>query len=125
MSTFAQTPQNDLSIVNGQLVLVTDVATEAAIELRNKFLFIRGEYFLDTRQGAPLFTYVFVKNPDLPLIRQLFHNIIKSAKGIATVDELNVSFDVSKRKLTFSFSATAADGQTVTGGSDRDFIVEP
>jgi hypothetical protein len=100
-------------------------AVEAAIALRNKFLFVKGEYFLDTRQGVPYFQYVFVKNPDLLIVKDLFTQVIKSVPGVASIDRLDVSFDRATRKGAFSFRAIAANGKVITGGSGQPFIVEP
>lgn len=124
MSTFAQETDNDLKLVGGQLVLVTDVAEAAAIQLQNRFRFVKGEYFLDTRQGVPYFDLVFVKNPDVLLIKQLFKTVILGTPGIASIVNLTTVFDSKARKLTFSFRALADNGKIVTGGSGAPFIVE-
>jgi hypothetical protein len=125
VSTFAQETDNDLTLVQGQLVLVTDVAEEAAIELGNKFRFVQGEYFLDTRQGVPYFGFVFVKNPDVLLIRQLFRSVILAVEGVDRIIDMNVDFDTAARHLDFSFRALAANGKIISGGAGVPFIVEP
>lgn len=125
MSTFAQETDNDLTLVQGQLRLVTDVAEEAAIELGNRFRFVQGEYFLDTRQGVPYFGFVFVKNPDVLLIRQLFRSIILSVQGVSRIVDMQCDFDSSARKLDFAFRALAANGKIIAGGAGKPFIVEP
>ncbi len=124
MSTFAQETDQDLTLVEGQLVLVENVAEAAAIELNNKFRFVKGEYFLDIRQGVPYFDVVFVKNPDILIIRELFRKIILSARGITSVIDIQTSLDRQTRKLSFSFRTRAADGQIVSGGAGLPFIVE-
>lgn len=125
MATFLQTQDNDLALDKGQLVLVTDVAEEAAIVLRNRFRFVKGEYFLDTRQGVDYFGLIFVKNPDVLLIRAYFRRIILSVQGIKRVVELKTSRNDKTRKLSFSFRAQADNGKFITGGSGQPFIVEP
>lgn len=112
-------------ISEGRLVLVTDIAEVAALELRNRFLFVKGEYFLDRRQGVPYFDVVFVKNPDVLLIRSLFRKVILSVQNILSIQSLVVTFDNAARKLFFSFQALAANGRIISGGSDLPFIVEP
>jgi hypothetical protein len=124
VATFSQTTDNDLAVVNGSLVLVTDVAQEAAIVLRNKFKFTKGEYFLDVRQGVPYFELVFVKNPNLLLIKRLFRDVIMSVPGIARVIDLSMSLETRTRKLAFSFRAQADNGRIISGGSGQPFIVE-
>jgi len=125
VSTFAQETNGDLKITNGQLVLVTRVADVVAIELRNRFLFVKGEWFLDTRLGVPYLAFVFVKNPDLIAIRSLFRKVIIDTNGVVDVLEMNLSFDSTTRKLSFTFRAQCVDGNVVSGGSDQPFIVEP
>lgn len=123
MSTFAQT-DNDLTLTRGQLVLVSGIADAAAIQLRNRFRFVLGEYFLDIRQGIPYFSVVFVKNPNVLLIKQLFRSVIIGTPGVTSVLSLDASYDSTARTLSFSFRARAADGQVITGGSGQPFIVE-
>lgn len=125
MSTFAQETTNDLKLEAGQLVLVTDPAEAAAVQLRNRFQFVKGEYFLDTREGVPYFAYVFVKNPDLLLIKQLFRTVILSTPGIKDVLELTTSYDSSARNLEFGFRALTETDEVISGGSGAPFIVEP
>lgn len=125
MSTFAQETDNDLTLVKGQFVLVTDVAQEAAIELGNRFRFVQGEYFLDTRQGVPYFGFVFVKNPDVLLIRQIFRQIILSVQGVSRIIDMTLSFDSKARNLAFAFRAQSTNGRIISGGAGKPFIVEP
>lgn len=123
MAVFEQT-DGDLTIRGGQLVLVTDVAQAAAIELRNKFLFVEGEYFLDTREGMPYFKYVFKKNPDTLVIKSIFSQIIRAQQGVKTLLSISVT-RTPDRKAKFSFRALCDDGEIIAGGSDQPFIVEP
>lgn len=122
MAVFAQ-QGGDLQISSGQLVILTDPAECAATELRNKFLFVQGEYFLDQREGIPYFQIVFVKNPNLFVIRSVFSRIILAQSGVASL----LSIDVSRtpdRKGKFSFRALSVNGRVISGGSDQPFIVE-
>jgi len=125
VTTFAQESNNDLKLVNGQLVLVDDVAECAAIELNNKLQFVEGEYFLDTRQGVPYFTFFFVKNPDILLLRQILRNVVMSVQGIASIIDIQTSLNNATRKASFSIRARAANGKIIVGGSGQPFIVEP
>ena len=124
MSTFAQTTDNDLALDKGQLVLVTDVASEVAIVLRNRFKFVKGEYFLDTRIGVPYFDVILVKNPSVLLVRRVFRDVIMSVQGVKQIIDLKVSLNAKTRKLSFSFRVQADNGKIITGGSGQPFIVE-
>lgn len=108
---------------NGRLMIEEDPVVAAAISLKHKLQFFLGEWFLDTRQGVPYFQVVYVKNPDLELIRRLVRRIILSCPPISNVRTLNVFFISKERRAAFNFEATAEDGRTVTGGTDTPFIV--
>lgn len=125
MASLAQETDGDLKLVDGCLQLVTDVAEEAALELRNRFLMAKGEWFLDTRQGIPYLEFVFVKNPDLLLVRQLFREVILSVQGIKEIIDLSTTLDSKTRSLSFALRAKADNDKIITGGTGLPFIVEP
>jgi hypothetical protein len=68
--------------------------------------------------------YVFVKNPDVLVIRRLFADIILTTPGVKSVLSLSVKRN-AKREATFSFRALADNGKVISGGSGTPFIVEP
>lgn len=113
-----------MSLTRGQLVLVQDEAQQAATEIRNKLAFVMGEYFLDTRQGVPYQVFVWKKNPDLLLVKQMFRQVFLSVQTVSEVLSLDTSLDKRTRELSFSFRVRATNGRVVTGGSGKPFIVE-
>ncbi len=118
------TTGNDFAFSDsGRLVLETDEVVAAAIKLKHRLQFFLGEWFLDTRLGVPYFDVVFVKNPDIEVIRRMFRRIILSCPPIVDVNKLDIFFLKAERKLIYEFQAVAEDGRTVTGGSGQDFIV--
>ena len=123
MAVFAQA-SGDMSLTKGQLVLVTNEADQAAIEISNKLAFVLGEYFLDTRQGVPYQVLVWKKNPDLLLVKQMFRQVFLSVQTVSEVLSLDATLDKRTRELSFSFRVRSTDGRVVTGGSGRPFIVE-
>lgn len=127
MSTLARAANGDLALaVVGnvkQIQLVTDPSTATAIKLQDRFNFWLGEWFLDVRQGVPYLTTVFVKNPDINAIRQLFRKIILTTPNIVSVAELVVNYNPGQRSLFYSFAAIDNTGATITGGSGQPFIV--
>ncbi len=118
------TTGNDFAFTaNGRLQLETDEVIAAAIKLKHRLAFVLGEWFLDQRLGVPYFDVVFVKNPDIEVIRRMFRRIILSCPPIADVKSLDVYFLKAERKLVYEFQAVAEDGRTITGGSGNEFIV--
>lgn len=124
MSILKVTDDDDVFIDEfGRLVVVTDKLECAAVKLKNRFRLFLGEWFLDTRIGVPWFQVVFVKNPDLSVIRRLLNRIILSVPPIITVTKLDLDYDPAARVLGFSFEAVGDDGRILTGGSGEPFIV--
>jgi hypothetical protein len=97
--------QPTLTVRNGELVLVTgEEAIEQQLRLRLKFFL--GEFFLDELQGIPYYREVFIKNPNLQLLRSIFTQAILSTPRIASVDSLELSIDGETRTLNLAFVAT-------------------
>jgi len=97
----------------GNLQLVTGVeAVDQQLRLRLKFFL--GEHFLDERQGIPFYREVFVKNPNLRLLRTIFSTAIRTTPGVSSLDFIDVSVDSASRTLNITFSATTDTGETLT-----------
>lgn len=125
MSTLAQGPDGDLLLTRGGLSVVQDVDLAAAQLLTDRFKFWLGEWFLDPAEGVPYLSVVFVKNPNVDLIRSLFRKIILGVEPIKSVEELLVDYSAAARSLTYTFRAKTASGATITGGSGAPFEVSP
>lgn len=125
MSTFAiDTATNDLVFVNGELVLVQTVHEEVAIVLNAKFKHFKGGWFLDVRQGFPWIEVVYVKNPDLQIIKGVIRQVILDTQGVTDVPQLDLEFDAPTRLLTGTIRVLCDDGFIVVGGPGDPFIVE-
>jgi hypothetical protein len=110
----------DLNLTGHRLNLITD---EAAIEqqVRIRCLFFFEEWFLDLRQGIPYFRDVYVKAPNLDLVRSLFRAAILGTPRISTVPTIELTLNKSTRALTISFTATMDTGELLVFSP---FIVE-
>jgi hypothetical protein len=124
MSAFAQTVTGDLDISTGNLRIERDLAQTTAWKLTNLFSFFKGEWFMDTRQGVPYFQYVFITNPNLPVIGTIFNRVARSAPGVATVRAMNLAFTPRTRFLNASFEAVTNSGAVIVGGPGIPFIVK-
>jgi hypothetical protein len=117
-------PAGDLALENGTLVFCSGAAFYRQ-KLAARFKFFLGEWFLDQRLGLPYYQNVFVKNPDLDLIRSLFRRVILTTPGIKSIKTFTLSFDPAARKLSFSFHALlVGDEAIVVRPQDRDFIID-
>lgn len=105
------------------LSLVTDRATAAAIKLADRFKMWLGEWFLDIRQGVPYIQTVFVKNPDISAVRQLFRQIILTTPPIVTCNDVQLVYNPQQRQLNYNFAAVTDTGAVITGGDGAPFIV--
>lgn len=94
---------NDLLVVNGDLVIVADMAAIKQ-EIYIRLQFIAGEWFLDTTAGLPYFDNILVKSPNLAAIRTIFMDEILSSAGVKSVLKLDLDFNRKERTLTVTFT---------------------
>lgn len=115
-----ETLDHDIAVVAGDFVLCFDARAIAQhIEARCR-LFL-GEWFLDTREGAPWWTTVFIKNPDVSLIRSMLSQIVLDTPGVKSLTEAKFRFDSAERILYYSIVALTVTNETVA--IDNAFVV--
>lgn len=124
MSSFARTASGDLDFTTHNLVLVTNVAQCAADWLADRLELGLGEWFLDTSQGIPFFSFLGVKNPSIDAIRAMFRSVILFDPTIVSVTELSVTLN-ARRQMTYNFSCKVNDGSTIQAFTGVPFIVSP
>lgn len=124
----------DLKLVNGdiviesvngskELILISDYAECVAQDLECALNFFLGEWFLDTREGLPVFRVVFVKNPNISAVSSMFSRAILKRPGVAKLDFFQTDYDRAKRTIQILFRAILKDGSTVDRSNDP-FIIE-
>ena len=123
MSCFSQTSSSDLDLSSGNLTVQSDPAHYTAVKLGNRLQLFLGEWFVDTRLGVPYFQQIYVKNPDLAVIGQLFRQVILGCPGVASVLQANLDFVSNLRTLTATFVVQTDTGAVLTGGLGAPFIV--
>jgi hypothetical protein len=94
---------NDIIIGGTQVTRVSD-AEYLAQKIRSKLQLIQGESQLDTEEGIPYFTDVFVKPVDLPLVGSLFKTLIINTEGVNELLTFEYELDTTERLLTINFS---------------------
>lgn len=122
MSCFKVDTTGDLDLSSGNLIPVSDIPTETAQKLGSLFKFFLGEYFGDTRLGVPYFKYVFVRNPDLGIVKQILVDVLRSAPGVTDIVSGDLRYVSNQRLATATFQVRAG-GALLTGGPGTPFII--
>lgn len=95
------------------------VAQHARIRLRH-FL---GEWFLDAREGFPIWERLLVHNPDLPALTEAYRSTILGTPGMASVERCELRFDRQARTVYPDIEATTTDGTTLTADDFGPFVL--
>lgn len=91
--------------------------------LRSRFMFSKGEWFLDLDEGLPWLERIIRKQPDLTVIEDVFREVITDTRGVASVKSIGIDFDRGARKLTIKFQAVTDRGQLVTEENLGRFVI--
>lgn len=104
---------HDLSLDDGgRLEFVEDDAATIQ-EIGTRLRLLRGENFLDLREGVPYFTEILIKGVDVARVRSLIRQTIASVPGVVDVPVVDVSLDRSARALIVAFEARHATGRVI------------
>lgn len=94
-------------------------------KLSQRLRFFLGEWFIDRRQGVPYFQDVFVKNPDLDVVRAIFRQVMVSIQEVSSIPMLDLTYDSGARRLAVSFDAhLVAGGVLQVRQPDPPFIIQ-
>lgn len=104
------TTTHDLVIEKGDLSLVK-AGNEVAQNLKERLLFILGEWFLDTTVGIPYFESIWIKNPNPDLVDDIFKSAIQETDDVIELLEFSSSFDTQQRKYSVSFKVNTTFGE--------------
>lgn len=118
-------PAGDIALVNGSYVIETGAAyTRTRLAARLKFF--KGEYFLDRRKGVPYYDHVFVKNPNIDVVRTLFRRVILGTPGVLSLrgtPDVQIEYNPAIRMAAVGFHAMVEGGEVRVALNDPDFIV--
>lgn len=98
---------------SGQTRLASSIPERAAQRITTALFLFRGEWFLDLKAGVPYYRDVFVKSPDLTLIRALFRNTVASDPDVVDVPRVDLDLDRSNRHLTIEIEARLRENSTL------------
>ena len=110
MSDLLLTTEHDLD----PSITLVDGVEAISQQLRIRLQIFLGEWFLDAREGIPFFRDVFIKNPNLSVVREIFRRAISTTPNILSVDKLILTLDPAQRHLRVDFSATTTSGAIIT-----------
>lgn len=115
-----ETLDHDWALVDMTLSLCSDArAVSQHVEARLR-LFL-GEWFLDQREGVPYFSDVFVKNPDIPLVKSLLTGVVEDTPGVTQLTDVEFTYDKENRTLYMAIRFDTDTGVSVT--LDSSFIL--
>lgn len=104
----------------GKTRLTQTLQEEVRQRLDAKYQMFLGEWFLDARQGVPWFRDIFVKSPDMPVVRSVLTRVASEDPGVDSV--LRADFELDGRTLLVTLEVQLTDGSTVTL-YDKEFIL--
>lgn len=100
---------------DGDLAIPVRLSTglEAARQLLvNRFNAVLRDWFLDLRRGIPYHEAVFIKNPNLSVIRGIFRQVLETTRGVSNVTRFDLTVDTKTRAVSIGpFEAIITDGQ--------------
>jgi len=107
---------------DGNEVVHTDLALEVVQRLNVRFLFFKGEWFLNLDSGTPWFQSLLVKGPSDAVIRSVIGQVITGTEGVATL--VSLSYSISRaRHLSVTFKAKLNDGSVLDSRDFQPFVV--
>jgi hypothetical protein len=107
----------------GDAVVATD--KDAIVgHIRVRLRFLQGECVFDQRLGFPYRQVVFVKSPNLDLIRSLLRETIEGTPGVEAVTDLKLTHDRRARTLAVSFRATTTVNGVIDSSEYAPFLLE-
>ena len=114
------TVDDDLLIENDNLSIIDGTAGyEQNLVIRLRFF--KGDWFLDQRLGVPYYDDIFLKNPDLILVRTIFREVILETAGTDSIERFDLSVDSATRIMSLSFTVKLITGEIVD--FSREFLI--
>ena len=106
--------EHDLEILNGDLVIISEVADATAQRLKIRLLFFKGEWFLNTTYGIPYFQRVLRKGVNKRQVDSIFRQTILETEGVLSIISFNSTFNNATREYSLTFSCKSESGQIIT-----------
>lgn len=108
---------HDIEVRNGQIIWVgldpydaEEQGKMIAQRVSCRLLMIRGEWYLDQRQGTPWRDVLAAKGTTTARMERVFREVIAGTPGVAAVTSCSVSLDHETRTATVHWEATGDAG---------------
>jgi hypothetical protein len=94
-----------LQLVSGKDAIVQN--------LRIRYQFFLGEWFLDTRKGIPYYEKILIKNPNRDEVLSILREVALETPGIETVDRFDADLDTTARELSVDLWALSDEDDPI------------
>jgi hypothetical protein len=111
----------DIVVTGGKLQTVSGMEYAIQHWVAALHLF-EGEWYYNSLLGLPYKKQIFVKNPNMTVVRALFAETTRSVPLITAVHSMKLGLDTTKRIMTVEAVATV-DGEQVT--LTTDLLIAP
>lgn len=114
-----------LEWIGGDITDQEDYSRMVLQRIRCRLLFVKGEWYLDQRQGTPWREKIWVKGVTEDTVRRVIREVVVKTPGVQSLNSLEVSIDKQTRTASISLTATSDLGTVVsTELLDEPFIIE-
>lgn len=102
-----------------------DAKKRSAVEgIKSRISLLKGNYFLNLREGIPYFGVILKKNPNIPLIKSIMLQTIQSYPTVISVPRLDTDFDRQARSLSLTFTAQIDPGIELLSENFGDLVLD-
>lgn len=111
--------------IGGDITDPTDYAGMVAQRLKCRWLFLKGEWYLDQRIGTPWLQSLFRKGVSVATVKAVFRTVALGTPGVKSVSRLGATLDRVAREATIDFALVMEGNKAVTSAQlDEPFVVQ-
>ena len=114
-----------LELIGGDITSQEDYSRMVLQRIWCRLQLIKGEWYLDQRQGTPWKEKIWKKGVTEATVSIVVRHVVENTPGVERLDTLDVEIDRQTREATIEIVATSDLGtQVTTDLLDNPFIVE-
>lgn len=104
---------HDLELTADGKLLLVEGAEYVGQAIKIRLQFLKGEWYLDLREGVPYLQTLFQRGASDELIRRVLQDAVAKAPGVKSIISFDLSIDRQTRELSVSFEAEYTGSQPV------------